>query len=205
MILSAFTAALLLPSTVLATPISGADTDLNTFLIGTTNDTTDATSETADDVDWPMASSTIYFGSTGKLSRIYFYVSAESRNSAWTIPSTGMGAFQYYNGSDWADITVTNETSLFNATGIHYLSFTPPSDWAQTAVSESTNYYVKVFCSNGCNNMGGNVDIDQISLLAYSGEAPATPEFSTYAIMITLGLAGLMVFKQTQTAGFTQA
>lgn len=206
LILTAFTAALLLPSTVLATPITGADTDLSQLYIGITDDTIDATNATAADVDWPMSMTTIYFGSTGKFSRVYFYVSAESRNSAWTIPSTGPGAFQYFNGSDWIDIAVTNETGLFDATGIHYVSFTPPTDWAQTLVNDFTYYYLRVACESGCNNMSGSTSIDQISLLSYTGEAPATPEFSTYALMITLGITGFMVFKQTKmNGGLSQA
>lgn len=203
LILSAFSAALLLPSTVLATPITGADTDVTKFFVDTSEYTTEANNATAGDVFWPFTGgSDLYFGSTGKFSRIYFYVSSEMQNSSWTIAESGATAFKYHNGSDWTDLAVTNVTGAFNATGIHYFTFTPPTDWAQNEVNSSTNYYLKVMCDTGCNRMEGNIDMDQISLLAY---AAATPEFSTYVLMLTMSLAGYMVFKHTQSTAFTRA
>ncbi len=208
LILSAFSAALLLPSTVLAAPITGADMDLGSLQFfdgsGYVDDTVDSRSADADDVNWPMTGgTTVYFGGSSKYNKIFFYVSAENRSSSWDIATAGnYGAFQYYDGSDWQDVTVTNDTGAWNATGIHTFSLTPPADWSTTVVDEANYYYLRVDCDMSCNQMMGSFDIDQISLLSYSGEeAPATPEFSSYALMITLGITGFMVFKQTKMNG----
>ena len=212
LILSAFTAALLLPSTVLATPITGADADVGALFLydgsSYTDWTTEANNATAADVGWPsLGGSTVYIGGVNKFSRIYFYISAEDISSSWSIPTAGnTDSFQYFDGSTWSDVTVVNESGAWNATGILYFSLTPPADWASTTINEATNYYVKVNCDMTCNKMLGSFDMDQVSLLTYSGDPPATPEFSTYALLITLGITGFMVFKQTKmNGGLSQA
>lgn len=180
---------LFIPWSTFAAPITGADLDVGRFWVNSfgsyTDDTTDANSVTADDVDWPVTGgSSLYFGSTSKFSKIYFYISAEGVSSPWDIPTAGnYGSLQYFDGTNWVDVTVTNNTGAWDGAGIHTLSLTPPSDWAATQVnSEGTDYYYLRIngCDMGCNQMLGNIDMDQISLLSVGGGGSAVPEFGGY-------------------------
>ncbi len=204
--------ALVLPLTVLAAPISGADMDITSLQFyngsGYVDDTTDANSAAADDVNWPATGGqTIYFGGSSIYNAIYFYVSAENRSSSWNIATAGnFGAFEYFDGESWTSLTVVNDTGAWNATGIHTFSFTAPENWAQVTVNEANDYYLRVACDMSCNQMMGTFDIDQISLGTGGGEGPSpVPEFSTYVLFFTLCLAGFVTFKKTQANGMGRA
>lgn len=203
--------ALVLPATVLAAPITGADMDITKLFFdngGFTDDTTDANNATVDDVDWPATGgTTIYFGGSSVFNEIFFYVSAENRSSAWDIATAGnFGAFEYYDGASWTSLTVVNDTGAWNATGIHTFSLTAPGDWTSTTVNGADNYYLRVSCDMACNQMIGSFDIDQISLgTGVGGGASPVPEFSTYVLFFTLCLAGFVTFKKTQANGLGRA
>ena len=199
-VLSAWLALVLtfFPTVASATPISGADLDMGKLYIddfGFTEYTTEANNATAADVSWPFTGgASVYFGSTSKFQKIYFYLSAENVSGGWTPGGDEMNYFQFYNGTDWENITVTNDTGAWDGTGIHTFSFTPDADWAVSQVnSEGTDYYyIRINgCDMGCNQMNGSIDMDQVSLLSYSGGA-AVPEFSD--LLYILIIAGSAVF-----------
>ncbi len=193
--------ALYVPSVALAAPLAGADADVAKLFFdnsGFTEDTTDANSAAADDVNWPATGgTTVYIGGAAKFQKILFNVSAENRGSSWNIDTAGNpGSFEYYDGAAWSDVTVVNDDGAWNATGILGFSLTPPGDWASTTVNGADNFYVRVNCDMNCNQMMGTFDIDQISLLN-DASAPV-PEFSTYVLFFTLCLAGFVTFKKSQ-------
>ncbi len=60
----------------------------------------------------------------------------------------GVVAWEYWNGSTWTALTVTDGTSGFTAApGSHDLTFTPPGDWATTQLNSAINgrrlYYIR--------------------------------------------------------------
>lgn len=56
-----------------------------------------------------------------------------------TAATSLVGIWQYWNGSAWATLSVTDGTAAMTTTGT--LSFTPPSNWARTRVNGSRNKY----------------------------------------------------------------
>jgi len=56
-----------------------------------------------------------------------------------TAATSLVGSWQYWNGSTWSTLTVTDGTSAMTIDGT--ISFTPPSDWARTIVNSSRNKY----------------------------------------------------------------
>lgn len=67
------------------------------------------------------------------------------------IGTSGVGSaitWEYYNGSSWTALTVSDETVGFtSATGNRLIVFTPPSDWATVAVNGVTAYWIRARCS----------------------------------------------------------
>ncbi|MCB9798846.1 hypothetical protein H6758_03925 [Candidatus Nomurabacteria bacterium] len=197
---------LLGPINVFATPISGADADLSSYwtydILDWVDDTTDANSATAADVSWPSGGGwEIYFGGAAKFDKIYMYISAETHDSSWSISSTD---FEYWDGSSWSSLSVTNDSGAFNATGIVTLSFTAPGDWATTQVNTdaSAHYYVRVvMCDMGCNTMTGSHDIDQISLKTASSGVPEFQDI-VYVMVMAILVGYMLVFlKQNRDSG----
>lgn len=184
---------LMMPITAMATPLTGADTDVTIYLrysIGSyTDDTTDANdADEAGDVAWALVGSdSMYFGSSAQFSAVYINISGTSYSEA--TPSV----YYYSTGtSDWASLSVTFSHSPFmGTTGIKNFSFTVPTDWGTNSLNDSPNYYyIKV----GADGMQGAA-VDQISLLAYS---TSTPEFSSLAYLLTIGIGFSAVSKAVQ-------
>jgi hypothetical protein len=78
----------------------------------------------------------LYFGRGGTFSELYF-----------DIATAGAGynlVWEYWNGTAWAPLTVTDGTSGFSADG--WVTWTTPGDWATVAVGPDTTarYYVRV-------------------------------------------------------------
>lgn len=111
-----------------------------------TDDTTDANSAAANDVPLMPAVEAIndafYFGGSlrgGIVPNLFQEIKIN-------IGTAGVGntiAWEYYNGSAWASLTVTDGTNGFTTLGTNTVTFTPPTDWATVAVNAVTTYWVR--------------------------------------------------------------
>jgi hypothetical protein len=106
------------------------------------SDPTDAS--TLDDVLLPpqqdmTEGDAIYIGGNQKFKGIQFYLTTPGIYSDISI------VWEYWNGSSWTTLTVTDETNGFTNTMEKLLevTFTPPSDWAKTTVQGVEAYWVR--------------------------------------------------------------
>ena len=125
-----------------------ADTD--TF----TDETDDASSydpedaATVDDVLLPPQQSTtegdaIYFGGNKKFSSVQIFLTTVGVYSDITI------VWEYWNGSAWTTLSVTDGTNGFQNSGTNEVAFTPPADWAKTTVNGVTAYWIRARATFG--------------------------------------------------------
>ena len=113
-----------------------------------TDETTDINESTVDDVYLPPQQATtegdaIYFGSDYQFSKIRINVSTAGSYSDITI------VWEYWNGSSWATLSVTDNTNGFTVAGTNEVSFTPPTDWAKTTIQGTTAYWVRARATFG--------------------------------------------------------
>jgi hypothetical protein len=108
-----------------------------------TDDTTDANNATANDVPLMPAVEAVndafYFGEN-------FSTSSPFNALLINIGTVGVGgtiAWEYWNGSAWVSLTVTDNTVGFTASGSNYVTWTEPGDWAAVAVNAQTRYWVR--------------------------------------------------------------
>jgi len=112
------------------------------------DETTDINNDVVDDVYLPPQQTTtegdaIYIGSDYKFSKIRFNVSTAGSYSDITI------VWEYWNGSSWVELTVTDNTNGFTVSGTNEVSFTPPSDWAKTTVNGVSAYWIRARATFG--------------------------------------------------------
>jgi hypothetical protein len=83
-----------------------------------------------------LASTSDYFyvGKSFKFNSIAFYLAQNGSNITL--------AAEYWNGTTWAPLTITDGTNNLQYQGT--ITFTPPSDWQQTTVNGATYYYVRL-------------------------------------------------------------
>ena len=105
---------------------------------------------TLDDVLLPPQQTTtsgdaIYLGGNQKFKAVQFYLTTPGVYSNVTI------AWEYWNGSAWATLTVTDETNGFTNTMEKLLevTFTPPTDWAKTTVNGVEAYWIRAVATLG--------------------------------------------------------
>lgn len=100
-----------------------------------TNDTTDSGSTGGGDTQlFSRVGDAAYFGRTMKYDSISWLLS--------TVGVYGQVAWEYWNGSVWAELSKFTGISNSSFWGSGYISFIPPNDWATTNInSEATPYY----------------------------------------------------------------
>ncbi len=194
---------LLSPSIALATPLTGANTDVGKYFkyeVGDfyyEDDTTDANdadssntvATSGSDVNWSDNGNTKHISIghlTSKFTKVYFNVTGTSNDGASDL------GIKYWNGSSWADLTLDSQTHPFNSTGINSISFSAPSDWATTSVGGSTGYYIRL---QGTGFV--NATVIQVSL--YIAPVVSTPEFSDFLSIIILVGAIYFIHQKIQT------
>jgi len=101
------------------------------------DETTDINSATANDV--ALLPSTIAAGDL-------FYIGKDKQFSKVKMLIGTVGTslsldFEYYNGSTWATLTVTDDASDWLAVGTYNIEFDPPSDWVETTVNGQGPYF----------------------------------------------------------------
>ena len=116
-----------------------------------TDETTVANQSTVDDMTLLPAVEVIgdayYFGDLARFSGVRL-----------VITTAGVGTavvWEYYNGSDWVDLSTVARGFIDNTVGLTVagtkeLLFEPPANWAVTTVNAITStYWVRVRCSTG--------------------------------------------------------
>jgi len=109
----------------------------------TYTDNTDGANSVGEDLFYTFASTVgvgdiLYVGCQYKFLSIYFNLATEG--------SGGVCSWKYYNGSSWADLTVTEDTTGaddLNASG--GITWGRPADWETTSVNSSDDlYFIKI-------------------------------------------------------------
>ena len=94
----------------------------------------------------PAAGHITYFGGTKPFGTLVFDIGTAMAASSWTI------VWEYYNGSTWTALTVTDgsgffavsdDTNKFQNTGVRTVRWSQPHDWATVAVDSVTLYWVR--------------------------------------------------------------
>lgn len=82
----------------------------------------------------PATTDRTYFGSSSTFANLTF--------DFGTVGTTATYVWEYWNGSAWTTLTVTDGTTNFTANGS--VTFTIPGSWATTSVNSVTMYWVRV-------------------------------------------------------------
>lgn len=82
----------------------------------------------------PATGDRVYVGHTATFTRLDFDLE--------TLGVGGAYVWEYWNGTAWTALTVTDGTSGFTADGV--VTWTAPGDWAQTTVNGQSRYWVRV-------------------------------------------------------------
>ncbi|MBU1782958.1 hypothetical protein KKD87_06325, partial [bacterium] len=104
-----------------------------------TDETSDAANITINDVTLgsPTTEHALYVGNVAKFDRIHFKIS--------TPGTVGDVTWEYYNGSSWTSLSVTDGTEStgksFAKSGV--IAFTKPANWAATSVNSITKYWIR--------------------------------------------------------------
>jgi hypothetical protein len=104
-----------------------------------TNKTTDFNDDGANDCPLMPATEVVndafYYGSSNKF-----------RGLNLNIGTAGVGntiVWEYWDGSAWSSLTVTDATNGFTVLGANTVTFTPYDDWAKTIVNSSEQYWIR--------------------------------------------------------------
>lgn len=106
------------------------------------DETTPFNEDTGDDVEvlpaTPAVDDAAYFGlAAGTFTRVDLNITTQG-SGTWTI------TWEYWDGTDWQTLTVTDGTTGFTAaTGIKSVTFTAPSDWAANTVDSVLAYWIR--------------------------------------------------------------
>ena len=107
-----------------------------------TDETTNINSAAANDVPLPPMTAlndAIYFADTIPFRAIRLVIGTPGVYAATLV-------WEYWNGSAWTTVSVTDGTSGFTVSG--KITFSPPADWAVASVNSSPNlYWVRCRCS----------------------------------------------------------
>jgi hypothetical protein len=98
-----------------------------------------------------------------------------------TAGSTYVLAWEYWNGSAWSSLTVTDNTNSFQTTGWNTVGFTDPGDWSTTSVdSKGPYYYIRARVTTGGGSGASAETITLKKTIQYqSFTAPGTIQSST--------------------------
>ena len=84
---------------------------------------------------------------TEEIDDVFYYGSANKfRGLNLNIGTAGVGntiVWEYWNGSSWASLTVTDNTVGFTVLGENTVTFTPYIDWTKTIVNSSEQYWIR--------------------------------------------------------------
>jgi len=141
---------------------------------GFVDETTDANNATINDVQLPPVQTSdpgdaIYFGSTNKFSLVQVKYSTAGSYSG------GTSDWEYWNGSAWSSLTITDPTSKFSASANTYeLVFTPPDDWEYTTVNSVEGFFIRLNYSVAATSVTTQPLGDEMELNIGAGDGPYT-------------------------------
>lgn len=81
----------------------------------------------------PAVDDAFYFGGLNIFEQLLIHVT--------TAGATYVLTWEYWNGSTWSSLTVTDGTNSFQTTGWNTVDFTDPGDWDTTSVDSNGPYY----------------------------------------------------------------
>ena len=185
---------LVAPQIVLATPLSGADTDVSKYFFynmigGYTDDTTDANdANDAGDVMWGSnPTDNLFIGAASQFTKIYFQIDSAAESPSFPI------SIYYWNGATWVWSQTTNHP--FGSTGIQYLTLPDTSGWVTNSVNSSSNYYYIKIEGSGLTGAA----IGQVSVYVGGETTPEFPDYLYIATLIAGGWYGVNRMKKFQT------
>jgi len=97
---------------------------------------------TSDDITFTDLTSTAYSGNVSWQNTMYigYEEPFDQVNLVFSTPGSGITrSWEYWNGSSWTTLPVTDGTSNLTVSG--QVAFTPPSDWVRKVVNSSRNKY----------------------------------------------------------------
>ncbi|GIW62688.1 MAG: hypothetical protein KatS3mg090_0514 [Patescibacteria group bacterium] len=127
---------------------------------GFSDETADAGSSAINDVVMPETSNqAIYFGKTSPFESISWVL---GRNA-----DSGSVVWQYWTGSNWANLSIDNSFNPNFDKPSGWLIFTKPQNWQRTSVNNSaSSYFIRAIVqSNLSNSPQGSVFVPQTSLM----------------------------------------
>ncbi len=109
-----------------------------------TDEDSGAADSTANDMTLLPATEEIndayYFGAGGKFSGVLLDMGTAGVGTVIT--------WEYYDGSSWSTLTISDESSGFTTgTGTYLIAFDPPSDWSTTTINGQLAYWIRARCS----------------------------------------------------------
>lgn len=103
------------------------------------DETTDFNDSNANDV-------TLVYSSGVVDDAIYYGLDEMFNAMELNIGTAGVGntiVWEYWDGSAWSSLSVTDNTSGFTVAGTNTVTFVPPSDWVMTDVSSYDRYWIR--------------------------------------------------------------
>jgi hypothetical protein len=106
------------------------------------------------------------FQTPGTSDEFYIGMSVKFGRAKFTLATLGVGGtyvWEYWNGTAWTTLTVTDGTSGFTASGI--VTWTAPASWVSTAVNGATLLWVRVRLTVA---NGTNPTVDTLTVTGWS-------------------------------------
>lgn len=79
-----------------------------------------------------------YFGNEAPFGALVFDIGTAMAATSFSL------VWEYYNGSSWATLTVSDDTNAFTNTGIRTVRWKQPYNWAETTINSNFGYIVRV-------------------------------------------------------------
>jgi len=125
-----------------------------------------------------QADDALYFGKNPRFDDIHLYVGTAFVANSVTF------AWEYWNGSAWAALSVADGTDGFTSLGAGTVAFVPPDDWRETTVNGTQSMWVRCRIDSVSNPTEGGANSTQkaqagnnrIQVVDYPKAAPCTLE-----------------------------
>ena len=79
----------------------------------------------------------LYFGNDTRFDDVQVQIGTPFAATSVTF------AWEYYNGSSWVPLIVTDGTSNWTATGVQTIAFLPPDDWRDVVINTVRRMWIR--------------------------------------------------------------